>query len=35
MLLKYGDIEAVHIKKNIFGWTSHAIVEFFKESTVE
>ena len=35
LLLKYGDIEQVHIKKNLFGWTSHAIVEFYKESTLE
>lgn len=35
LLSKYGEIEKIHIKKNLFGWTSHAIVEFFKESPIE
>jgi len=32
---RYGEIENIYLKQNIFGWTSHAIVEFFWESSAD
>lgn len=34
-LKRYGEIEHVHMFQNIKGWTSHAIVEFFKERSAQ